>query len=342
MVNKIKVVQSNAKVLNIAIVGAGLMGYWHSQFALKAGACIIAIVDNNLSNAKALALKINNAKPYADIDSMLADNKPDVIHICTPVNTHADLAKQTIESGVHVLVEKPLACTSAQVIKIHQLAEAKNILISPIHQFCFQRGIKQTVDALKNFGKPLRIDFNIASAGAHNQLKTKINDVIEDILPHPLSILRYLWPEHHFDCRGWLIKQSNEGELLLLGDYNEIALTLYISMSARPTRCQFSIQTTTGTLHVDLFHDYMIKEYGTVSRMRKIIQPLVFASKTFFFCTLNLIRRVLIRQPAYPGLQELISRFYSSVIYQTKIPICTKDTIDIAIARDEISAMMKR
>lgn len=342
MVNKIKVVKSNAKGLNIAIVGAGLMGYWHSQYALRAGACITAIVDNNLSNAKALALKINNAKPYADIDAMLVDNKPDVIHICTPVNTHVDLAKQAIESGIHVLVEKPLASSSAQAIKIHQLAEAKNILICPIHQFCFQRGIKQTVDALKHLGKPLRIDFNIASAGANGLLKTEFNDIIEDILPHPLSILRYLWPGHHFDCRSWLIKQSGEGELLILGDYNEIALTLYISMSARPTRCQFSIQTTTGTLHVDLFHDYMIKEYGTVSRTRKIMQPLVFASKTFFFCALNLIRRALIRQPAYPGLQELISRFYGSVIYQTKIPICTKDTIDIAIARDEISAMMKR
>jgi len=343
MVNKIKVNHSNTKKLNVAIVGAGLMGYWHSQFALKAGACIIAIVDNNLSNAKALALKINNARPYADIDTMLADNKTDVIHICTPVNTHADLAKQAIESGIHVLVEKPLASSSAQVIKIYQLAEAKNILICPIHQFCFQRGIKQTVSALKNFGEPpLRIDFNIASAGANDRLKTGFNDVIEDILPHPLSILRFLWPEHHFDCRNWLIKQSGEGELLILGDYNEIALTLYISMSARPTRCQFSIQTTTGTLHVDLFHGYMIKEYGTVSRTRKIMQPLVFASKTFFFCALNLIRRALIRQPAYPGLQELISCFYNSVITQSKIPICTKDTIDIAIARDEISAMMKR
>lgn len=342
MVNNNNAVRSKVRELEIAIVGAGLMGYWHSQYALRAGARIIAIIDNNINQAKTLALKIKNAKVYADINAMLAHGKPDVIHICTPVDTHAELARQAIQAGVHVLVEKPLAQSSPLVIELYQLAKAKKVMICPIHQFCFQPGVEKTAIALKSFGKPLRIDFNIASAGANNRPESEFNDVIEDILPHPLSLLRHFWPNQHFDCRNWLIKQTAAGELLILGDYNRIALSLYISMSSRPTRCQFSIQTSTGTLHTDLFHGYMVKEVGNVSRTQKIFQPLVFAAKSFFFCAMNLIRRALIRQPAYPGLPELISSFYSSVIHQTHMPISIEDAVAIATARDEIAAMMKR
>ncbi|AGS39780.1 Gfo/Idh/MocA family protein [Cycloclasticus zancles] len=326
------------ETLNVAIVGAGLMGCWHAQYALSSGANIVAVIDTNLSNANKLIKKIKQGKAYADIDSMLLEVVPDVIHICVPVGNHLELAVRSIEAGLHVLMEKPLVITSAEAIKIHKLAENNNILICPVHQFCFQNGVTQVVNQLQNFGKPLRIDFNITSAGANS--KSQLNEVIEDILPHPLSILRQLWPEQSFNCHNWVVRQVNDGELVILGEYNNIILNIYISMSARPTICQFSIQSTVGTLHVNLFHDYLVKEFGGVSKIKKITQPIFLSFKMFSTSVINLIKRIFIRQPAYPGLQTLIEEFYFAVMGRKVIPINSTDSIDVSKARDELISMM--
>ena len=61
------------KRLNVAIIGAGLMGYWHARYSLRAGANIVAVIDTNLSNAHKLIKKINQGSAYIDIDSMLEE-----------------------------------------------------------------------------------------------------------------------------------------------------------------------------------------------------------------------------------------------------------------------------
>lgn len=328
------------KRLNVAIIGAGLMGYWHARYSLRAGANIVAVIDTNLSNAHKLIKKINQGSAYIDIDSMLEEVVPDVIHICTPVGKHFDLANQAIEVGIHALIEKPLVMTSVEAIEIHRLAEAKNILICPVHQFCYQHGVTQVVNELESFGNPLRIDFNITSAGADSA--SQLNEVIKDILPHPLSILRQLWPDRSFNCSNWIVRQVNDGELVILGEYNNVILNIYISMSARPTICQFSLQATEGTVHVNLFHDYLVKEYGGVSKAKKITQPVFLSLKTFVVSVVNLFKRSLIRQPAYPGLQTLIKKFYFSVVEQGDIPINSSDSLDVSKARDELISMINR
>jgi len=99
------------KTLKCGVIGAGIMGKQH----LKASAQFpyaepVAVCDTNEERAKEVAheFKVNY---YYDYDEMLAKEDMDVIHVTTPDFAHRDPVIRSIQSGRHVLVEKPLATT---------------------------------------------------------------------------------------------------------------------------------------------------------------------------------------------------------------------------------------
>lgn len=69
------------------------------------------------------------AKHYTSFDSVLEDPEIDLVVLSTPPNTHFDLTKRVIESGKHVLAEKPFVPTSAEAEELVKLAKEKNKLL---------------------------------------------------------------------------------------------------------------------------------------------------------------------------------------------------------------------
>jgi predicted dehydrogenase len=70
-----------------------------------------------------------SAKHYTDVNDLLADSEVDVIVITTPPDNHFDLTKAALESGKHVLTEKPFVPTSAEADKLIAIARENNRLI---------------------------------------------------------------------------------------------------------------------------------------------------------------------------------------------------------------------
>lgn len=65
------------------------------------------------------------------LDALLAE--VDVVDICTPTPTHAELVLRAIDAGVHVICEKPVARTAAQALELLRAAEAAGVLVYPAH-----------------------------------------------------------------------------------------------------------------------------------------------------------------------------------------------------------------
>jgi predicted dehydrogenase len=59
-------------------------------------------------------VRIIGAGAYGDLDAMLEERRPDVVHILTPPQSHCELGLAAMRAGCHVLVEKPLAITSGK------------------------------------------------------------------------------------------------------------------------------------------------------------------------------------------------------------------------------------
>ena len=98
--------------LSVAIVGAGLIaGKKHIPAFLKQRnkVEIVAICDRNPELAQTMARTNGIPRTYVDLSEMLTKEKPDLVDLCTPPQTHAALAVEAMKHVAHVLIEKPMA-----------------------------------------------------------------------------------------------------------------------------------------------------------------------------------------------------------------------------------------
>ncbi len=96
--------------MKTAIVGAGVIGTIHARILSEQGRSVCAICDTEIAKARSLAAACApDARIYAEYEEMIAVEKIDVIHICTPHYLHVEQAIYALEHGVNVLCEKPLA-----------------------------------------------------------------------------------------------------------------------------------------------------------------------------------------------------------------------------------------
>jgi hypothetical protein len=180
--------------------------------------------------------------------------------------------------------------------------------------------------------KALSVSFDFASAGAEGRPQAEWNQVVVEILPHPLSILEQLWPAEPESPMDWKVHNPSAGELLAQGAYAGLPVSLRISMSARPTHCHMTIHHAAGALRLDLFHGFVSFDSAKVSRSAKLLAPLVRSAKTFGKASINLIQRAFKRQPAYPGLGTLLAQSYAAMESGDELPI--KSTQIRAVAQN--------
>ncbi|HMF57979.1 MAG TPA: Gfo/Idh/MocA family oxidoreductase [Pyrinomonadaceae bacterium] len=108
-----------------AIIGTGLIaGKKHIPAFLKhkSKVDLAAVCDLNQEAAQKVAAKFGIARYYGDVGEMIEREKPDIVDICTPPQTHVKLAVEVMKMGCNVFIEKPMALT---VEECDQIVEAK-------------------------------------------------------------------------------------------------------------------------------------------------------------------------------------------------------------------------
>ena len=296
--------------LQVGIVGAGLMGRWHAHYARQLGARVSAVVDADPATARALAQRLPDARVFADLAEMLRSLRPDALHVCTPLATHLPLVSQAVAAGIPALVEKPLTMSAAETKTVLDAAEGSKVLVCPVHQYAFQDGILFARSRLPRMGEVLHGRFTLCSAGGAGLDGAALDRIVADILPHPLSVIRALWPDSGLPVAAWTKHCPRPGEWRVSFVQGATTFELCISMQARPTRSEFEILCSHGRIHLDFFHGYAVTEQGKVSRYRKIIRPMTYAARSLLAAGANLARRGLHSEPAYPGLRRLMDAFY--------------------------------
>ena len=109
--------------------------------------------------------------------------------IATPLATHFPLAKQSLESGKHVFVEKPLATTTKECEELIAIAEKKNLILFVGHTFKYNAGIraaKAYIDS-NELGKIYLIDASRTNLGP---VRYDAN-ALWDLAAHDISIFSY-------------------------------------------------------------------------------------------------------------------------------------------------------
>ena len=186
----------NSAPKRAGIVGAGFISESHlAGLQRLAGVSTVAICDRSPGPAQALASEYGVADVYTDLGEMLAKANLDVIHVLTPPESHLAIAKQVIEHGVDVLLEKPMCHNSKDCRELAKASEGSDCLLGVSHNFLFFRPYESLRADLEadRFGTIDQIDivwnkeFGRAVAGPHTGwLFDSPENVLIDIGSHSL------------------------------------------------------------------------------------------------------------------------------------------------------------
>ncbi|MBS1659711.1 MAG: Gfo/Idh/MocA family oxidoreductase [Bacteroidetes bacterium] len=140
--------------LKFAIVGCGRIAQRHAEHIQRLGK-LIAVCDIDPKKAKDLADKYQ-AKAYGSIDELLKNSKEiDVVSVCSPNGLHAEHSIKSLQAGLHVLCEKPMALSVQDCGDMITAAERANKRLFIVKQNRFNppvAAVKKLIDE-KKLGK---------------------------------------------------------------------------------------------------------------------------------------------------------------------------------------------
>lgn len=186
------------KKWQVGLLGAGYICDAHAK-ALKGMPDIdlVAVGDRSRQRAGAAAAKFRIPQVFSDLDSMLQADL-DAVHVLLPPELHFAAARQILESGRHVFLEKPMALSSAECTALDELAAAKKLRLAANHNFLFLSSYEKLRRHLADgtLGKPEQITVNwlypmglIQSGPFDNWILREPQNLILELGPHLLAFL---------------------------------------------------------------------------------------------------------------------------------------------------------
>jgi len=143
--------------LKYALIGCGRIAMSHVSAALDNGMQIVALCDiyPNTMDAIATTAGLKNVHKYTDYQEMLEKEDLDLVAITTSSSLHASTALDCIQTGVPVIIEKPIALSLADADAIISESTRRNVKVCSCHQNRYNKSIQKTRSALENgaFGK---------------------------------------------------------------------------------------------------------------------------------------------------------------------------------------------
>lgn len=122
-----------------AVIGVGYLGRFHAQkYAQLPQAQLLAVVDSNTAACEAVAKEVGT-EALADYRSLLG--KVQAVSVVTPTASHFGIAKEFLEAGAHVLVEKPITETPEQARELIELARKQGKVLQVGHLERFNAAI---------------------------------------------------------------------------------------------------------------------------------------------------------------------------------------------------------
>ena len=179
------------KLVNIGVIGCGYWGPNLIRNFSQIKDCKVLwcadLSDERLQHIKEIYPSVQATKSYMDINN---DKNVDAVAIATPVSSHFEQAKKALESGKHVLVEKPITSNSKDAEELIRIADKNKRILMVDHTFEYSPAvnkIKEIIDS-GELGKIFTIDMIRVNLG----LFQKDINVVWDLAPHDISILLFL------------------------------------------------------------------------------------------------------------------------------------------------------
>ena len=177
-------------MLNLAQIG---VGYWGPNLLRN----LVANKNCRVKTAVDLSAErreyVNSLYPAIhvtdDADEVLGDPEIEGVVIATPVETHFELSVKAVEAGKHILVEKPLATSVAEVEQIGNIASRKNLVVMVGHTFLYNAAVRY-VKKLIDSGEIGNVRYIYSQRLNLGRIRSDV-DALWNFAPHDISIIQY-------------------------------------------------------------------------------------------------------------------------------------------------------
>jgi len=178
-------------MINCGFIG---YGYWGPNlvrnFCATKDARVFKVCDlkpERLDLVKATYPSVEVTRDYRELTK---DPKIDALVISTPVSTHFPLAKEALENGKHVLLEKPMTSSTDEAEKLIELAEKKGKVLMVDHVFLYTGAVRKVKEVIEK--GELGDIYYFDSVRVNLGLFQHDVNVIWDLAPHDFSIMDYV------------------------------------------------------------------------------------------------------------------------------------------------------
>ncbi len=174
--------------ISVAVIGCGIWGFNHARvYSGLDNVQLVKVVDVDPARARAAAEAFNVVGSVDPIEAFV-DDEVDAVSICTPTVTHAQLAKEAILAGKHVLVEKPMTARLCEARELMELAEREDVVLAVGLVEHFNPAVAETIRLVENgeVGQLL-----MAHAARLSRRPERLGDVgvVKDLAIHDVDIV---------------------------------------------------------------------------------------------------------------------------------------------------------
>jgi predicted dehydrogenase len=355
-------------MLRVAIVGCGKIADQHVQAICRIPDCrIVSVCDRELLMAKQLGGRFDIPQCFSDLQELLESAAPDVVHITTPPQSHFSLAKQCLESGRHVYLEKPFTVTADEAESLTHLADRRDLKMTAGHNLQFTLEMLEMRRLVKEGflgGRPAHVesyfsydleDMSYVGPLLGNRMhwvRQLPGQLLHNVLSHGISKLAEFL---HDDLTAIVATADQSPRLRALGGEelldelrvvirDKMGTTAFFSFSTqiKPALNQLRIYGPSNSIVVDHASGSLIRHENRPykSYLAYFAPPLKIAREHIRNARVNVTN--FLRRRLYQdfGMKELIERFYTSIRDGSPVPIPYREIILTARIMDEIFAQI--
>jgi len=342
--------------LRVALVGCGQIADAHLQQIRRIPcADLVAVCDREPLLARQAAERFHVPSQFTCLETLLETVRPDVIHLTTPVATHAPLAIRLLNAGVHVYVEKPLSVDGGEARRMLAAAKLSQRLLCLGHDQLFdpiwlecrrlidQGAIGEVRHVESMLGYPIAGPFGqqVVSDPDH-WVRRLPGGLFQNTMSHPLYRITEFLTDHRPEVWAtWSagvpgVPFPTEMQAWFRG--RDVTGVLQFTSRVRPFRRMTRVQGTAGGLEVDLDGQRIRLDRG--NRLPGAFGPVEQTAREFREAGRSLRRNLsrFIRGDLhyFDGMKELITQFYAAILNGTDTPVPMSEALRVTELMDRI------
>jgi len=329
--------------LSAAIVGCGRISAYHVA-ALKElpDVEIVAVCDLREKLARDLASQAGNPHVFTDMEAMMRQTRPDVVHVVTPPQSHVLLADIAAEYSANMYIEKPFATTQADAEAILAAAQAARVEVCAGHSRVFDPTFREASRRIES-GEVGRVLSVRAEQGFTYQPDARSAvipwdhrydwGIFENLMPHPLSVACHFLNKPGVPQVVGLnvgsVREAAVEELRILIPAENAIGEVTLSLSS-PELNRLEVVGTRGRIVVDFDAMTVLssRENGLPSVVNRFGGNFATAVKLTRASTSVAFALTAGRIKRYMGIRALIAEFYRSLREGSAPPILPEEAVE--------------